>query len=65
MARQRLGVRRPSAAFLPQTQPRKAAEGRRIPKPRGIFHPALKIGHSFIETTPEDKGSRSDFRFSN
>ena len=34
-ARQRPGVRQPSGAFAPQSKTRKAAEGRRSPKPRG------------------------------
>ena len=37
---QRLGLRQPSAAFTTQTSDRRAAEGCRSPRPRGISHPA-------------------------
>jgi hypothetical protein len=40
----------PPPLFSRKPSHAKAAEGRRNPKPRGIFHPALKIGHNFIET---------------
>jgi hypothetical protein len=50
-ARQRLGLRQPSAAFSPQHERRKAAEGYRSPKPRGTFKRAGKtivVGNSQI-----------------
>jgi hypothetical protein len=43
--RQRLGLRQPSAAFPPQDERRKAAEGCRSPRPRGTFK---RVGKTIV-----------------
>jgi hypothetical protein len=47
IARQRLGLRQPPAAILPQHGHAKAAEGGRSPKPRGISPPISHPGYRF------------------
>jgi hypothetical protein len=47
IVRQHLGLRQPSAAFLPQPWRAKAAEGCRSPRPRGISPPIFHPGYRF------------------
>jgi hypothetical protein len=57
IARQRLGLRQPSAAFSSQHRQCKAAEGCRSPKPHGSSPPISNPGYSFYETALKVEGS--------
>jgi hypothetical protein len=57
IARQRLGLRQPSAALHSLCFDEKAAEGCRSPKPHGSSPPISHPGYSFYETALKVEGS--------
>ena len=53
IARQRLGVRRPSGAFPPQSKTREPAEGWRVPKPRRNHLSAFRVRMQLLLRMPK------------